>query len=78
MCLFHKWSKWEQYEHHYQFSPGIIAPKELRGRTYSGVDLRQRRACLKCGSMQDELVSEGVWLANKRLQSDASPQGASK
>lgn len=64
MCLLHKWSKWQQYEHNYQFTPGIIAPKEVRGRTYSGVDIRQRRTCLECGSMQDELVCEGVGLAN--------------
>lgn len=64
MCLFHKWSKWEQYEHHYQFSPGIIAPKEIRGRVFTNTDIRQRRTCVNCGSMQDELVTEGVGLAN--------------
>lgn len=64
MCLFHKWSKWEQYEHRYTFTPGIIAPKEVRGNTYKGVDIRQRRTCEKCGAMQDKLVSEGVGLAN--------------
>lgn len=65
MHIFHKWSKWQQYEHEYQFTPGIIMPKEIRGKVFSQVDLRQKRTCLECGKMQDELVSEGVGLPNK-------------
>ena len=74
MCLFHKWSKWQLYEHNYSFTPGIIAPKDIQGKSFNGVDLRQRRSCLKCGTTQDELVTESVGLANTRVQADASPK----
>ena len=57
MCLFHKWSKWKQYEEDYAVTPiGILYPKEVRGRTYNKTDLRQKRECEKCGKIQDILV----------------------
>lgn len=77
MCfVFHEWSKWEQYDHQYSFYLGRIAPKEVQGKVLHNVDLRQRRVCLKCGKMQDELVSEGVGLSNNRLHLDVGDSPA--
>lgn len=53
---FHKWGKWEQYEHHYSMTPGIIAPIAVQGKIFNCIDIRQRRYCLKCNKMQDRLV----------------------
>ena len=60
MCvLFHKWSKWEQYEDSYTKIPiGIIYPKEIRGQAFQATDKRQKRTCLKCGKVQDVLVGK--------------------
>jgi hypothetical protein len=44
-CFFtHKWSKWEQYEQPY---------KRQHELTF---DYRQKRKCIKCGKVQDELI----------------------
>ena len=62
MCLIHKWSKWEAYDHHYKFFPGKLAPTAVQGMRFTATDLRQRRICSKCGKMQDELVQENISL----------------
>ena len=54
--LFHKWGKWEQYDQPYTYSPGIIAPKEIRGHVFTAVEVRQVRTCQACGKQQDKLV----------------------
>lgn len=43
----HKWAKWEQY------TQPMISRRD--GQHY--IDYRQRRICIRCGKMQDELVS---------------------
>jgi hypothetical protein len=58
MCIFHKWTQWELYKYYYKFTPGILAPKELRGKFFDDYDLRQRRHCLKCGKTQDVNVKK--------------------
>ena len=57
MC-FHKWNKWEQYDRHYQFTPGLLTPKAIHGKIFDGVERRQKRAYQKCGKIQDEKVSD--------------------
>ncbi len=56
MCFFHKWSKWEQYEEHGTEILGRLAPKSVQGREIYYSNLRQRRKCIKCGKVQNELV----------------------
>ena len=59
MCwLFHKWSKWSQYERAVVIYPGLIAPKEIRGKEIHAVEQRQKRVCSVCGKVQDELIYE--------------------
>lgn len=55
-CFFHQWDKWEQYEIQIEYTPGIIAPKEIRGKMFQTTELRQRRRCKKCNKLQDKLV----------------------
>lgn len=43
----HKWTKWEQY----------AQPMIDRSNGQHYIDYRQRRTCIRCGKMQDELVS---------------------
>jgi len=57
MCLFHKWSKWEQYTWEGTVYHGIIAPKEMRGKPFQVSEKRQRRKCEKCGYEQDREVT---------------------
>ena len=56
MCLFHKWTKWEQYKVNMKETPGLLSPKEIHGMVFDVVEERQRRKCLKCGKVEDELV----------------------
>lgn len=51
MCLWHKWGKWKQYE--VELSEAAKRYKSI------GVEVRQKRVCEKCGTMQDKLVREG-------------------
>ena len=62
MCIFHKWSKWEQYEQKGTIVLGRLAPKNVQGKSFNCVDLRQRRRCVKCNKVQDRLIQEGVSL----------------
>lgn len=64
MCVFHKWSKWNQYDYHYKFLTGVFSTPENRNKLFDSVDIRQWRVCEKCGKMQDELVVENMSLAN--------------
>jgi hypothetical protein len=55
ICVFHDWSKWEQYRESGIVYNGLLSralPPE--GQRY--IDNRQRRTCKKCGKMQDVLV----------------------
>ena len=57
MCvIFHKWSKWKEYEDEIGFVPGLLAPKEVRGQFLTRIESRQKRTCEKCGKVQDVLV----------------------
>lgn len=56
MCIFHKWSKWEKYDRPYRYTPGIIAPKEVRGKVFDAIEHRQRKKCKKCGKVKDILI----------------------
>lgn len=60
MHIIHNWSKWRLYEQPYSYVPGRLAPKEMQGKHFDAVDLRQRRFCLDCGKTEDELVVENV------------------
>lgn len=52
MCIFHKWSKWEEYTWEGTIYPGIIAPKEIRGKPVRTTETWQKRVCEKCGYTQ--------------------------
>jgi hypothetical protein len=57
MCLFHKWTKWEQYiERGTKVLAGLFVPKEVIGTTLPYSERRQKRHCLKCNKEQDELI----------------------
>lgn len=57
MHIFHKWSKWEQYEWVGSVTGvGVLLPKELRGKRIPIVESRQSRICEICGKMQDEEI----------------------
>jgi hypothetical protein len=58
MCIFHKWSKWEEYKRQVLVTPGVLAPKELRGKEYETVEWWQKRMCERCGYVQRRQVSE--------------------
>ena len=51
--LFHKWSKWVQYEEH------GVAGTLLFDRIRSYVETRESRKCETCGTMQDRSVKQG-------------------
>ncbi len=53
MCFWHKWSKWKEY-----IETGIKTHVwSHSSREYS--ENRQKRYCLKCGYVEDELINEG-------------------
>ena len=56
MHIFHKWSKWEEYTRTMLVMPGILSPKEQRGKLYESVEMWQKRECLICGYTQRESV----------------------
>jgi hypothetical protein len=59
MCLiFHKWSKWTQYEEQGIVILGRIWPKKIQGNTERYRDIRQRRYCFKCNKMQDKIINQ--------------------
>jgi hypothetical protein len=51
-CIFHKWTKWEQYKELGMAVGGLFGPKTPH--PYS--ERRQRRHCKKCNKEQDELI----------------------
>ena len=57
MCLFHKWSKWEEYKWIGVIYPGLIAPKEIRGKPLGVTQMWQKRSCQKCGYTQRKEVN---------------------
>lgn len=58
--VWHRWGRWTRYVHPYMSSPGIIAPKALRGQWFQTADLRERRECSVCGKTQDRLVAADI------------------
>ena len=55
----HKWAKWEQYaEEGTEMLVGYLYPADVRGKTISYKEFRQRRTCEVCGKMQDEKVRD--------------------
>lgn len=56
MCLFHKWTKWAEYEEQMILIPGRLMPQEQRGKTFNFVESWQKRSCQKCGYVQREKV----------------------
>ena len=58
MCIFHHWTKWEQYEKKGIEIMGRIAPKSMQGKEFPYRDIRQKRYCKRCNKMQDELVTD--------------------
>ena len=54
--LKHQWQLWDQYTHHFVFV--ALSPQEVAGKQYNKSALRQRRKCLKCGTMQDVRIAE--------------------
>ena len=50
MACWHEWSKWKQYE-----EEGVMASLET-GKQAPYSEARQKRACFKCGKMQDEKI----------------------
>jgi hypothetical protein len=55
ICIFHKWSKWEQYDEQvrYYFT-GPFSPPELLGKSVDKIEQRQKRRCEKCNKIQDK------------------------
>ncbi len=49
MHLFHKWTKWEEYDENVILIPGIL---ERRSKTYRGIQKWQKRQCVVCGKTQ--------------------------
>lgn len=50
MCIFHKWSKWKQYE--------VESWKLIDGKQRTiMVEKRQSRKCTKCDKEQDEHIA---------------------
>ena len=52
VCIFHDWSKWVEYK---------VSVKEALfwediDKQEWGIQVRQKRECLKCGKMQDRQV----------------------
>ena len=62
----HQWLAWEQYTHRYYYTS--LAP-QLQGKEFPQSALRQRRICVKCGTMQD------VEIANVELESIKREEG---
>ncbi|OGO09274.1 MAG: hypothetical protein A2Y61_05370 [Chloroflexi bacterium RBG_13_60_13] len=55
--FFHKWSNWEQYLQQSETTyTGFLYPKELRGKSFTCSEWRQKRRCLICGYMEDEAI----------------------
>lgn len=53
MCIFHKWSKWEQYTVE-GISYGFIWNPKKEGTPYT--EKRQKRYCEKCNKVEDERI----------------------
>jgi len=45
----HKWTRWEQYNHRYT----------VGGEEIVYLELRQKRNCEKCGRRQDDVIMKG-------------------
>ena len=51
MCIFHKWTKWEQYQTHMVFTQWAT------GKQVPHIEQRQKRHCKKCNLEQDKKVT---------------------
>ncbi len=59
MCLFHKWTKWEQYTESGTYLLGRLQPKAVQGKEVRYTESRQKRKCSKCGKAEDIKVQSG-------------------
>ena len=55
---FHNWNNWEQYKVTGNMYAGILAPKSIRGKLMEFIEIRERRCCKECNTMQDRLVRD--------------------
>jgi len=56
MCIFHKWSKWEEYKWSGVVYPGRIFPENMQGKPIEIDEYWQKRTCQKCGHTQRQKV----------------------
>jgi hypothetical protein len=56
MCIFHKWSKWEEYVAVFVVYPGVLYPENMQGKPFQMNERWQKRTCLKCGYTQRRKV----------------------
>ncbi len=60
----HRWSKWEQYEQKYGYRPPVRGVDDvvklggIAGWEIMKSRIRERRHCLKCGTLRDRIVIE--------------------
>jgi hypothetical protein len=54
----HKWSLWDQYEEEKVFVPRRNDGSAQMEATMRIVKIRQKRHCLTCNKMQDEIVRD--------------------
>lgn len=55
MC-FHKWRKWKEYNYRYRTFPPTGMYFNGNPELLICSEKRQRRICLKCGKVQDEMI----------------------
>lgn len=55
-CIFHKWSKWEEFEATITFFPGTLAPPGTPPKEYTAP--YQKRSCERCGYIQHERIKD--------------------
>lgn len=58
MCIFHKWTKWEQYTETGNYILGRLYPKSIQGKQVPYSEKRQKRLCKRCNKQQDILVDQ--------------------
>lgn len=46
----HKWTKWHEYKRNFIVMPTTVS------KEYTTFEKRQRRTCLKCGKIEEEVI----------------------
>jgi hypothetical protein len=54
MCMFHKWSKWEQY------TEKMTYWERRSDKNFNYENICQKRRCEKCNKVQHKTVKEGI------------------